>query len=153
MKDKREVTLFVLLFLASFLLSSCNGSAAEAKYSGAVTLEIEGLDTLAFAPASASIPADSEIELTFRNEGNLDHNLMIVASEIDPFDLNEADAMSGINTGVVPRREKTTLSFRSPPAGTYTFVCVVPGHAAAGMSGTLTVFEPVVDDRSAVNLR
>ena len=141
MNIKQDLTLFFLLSCAAFL-AACSGNSAEAKNAASVQLEVEGLDTLQFTPNSASVPAESEVELTFKNAGNLDHNFIIAAGDIDPFNLNEADALAGINTGIVPGGEKTTLSFKAPAAGTYTFVCVVPGHAAAGMVGTLTVAEP-----------
>ena len=140
MNNKREFILFFLLSCATFLLAACSGSIAEAKNTNSIQLQVEGLDTLQFTPDRASILAESEVELTFKNAGNLDHNFIIV--EIDPFNLTEADALAGINTGVVPGGEKTTLTFEAPPIGTYTFVCVVPGHAAAGMVGTLSITEP-----------
>ena len=35
--------------------------------------------------------------------------------------------------------EQETVTFTAPAAGTYTFLCTVPGHYDTGMSGTLTV--------------
>ena len=35
--------------------------------------------------------------------------------------------------------EKATITFQTPPPGTYTFLCTFPGHFIAGMEGTLTV--------------
>lgn len=142
MNIKQDLTLFFLLSCTAFLLAACSGSVAEAKNAASIQLEVEGLDTLQFTPNIASIPAESEVELTFKNAGNLDHNFIIAAGEIDPFNLNEADALAGINTGIVPGGEIANLTFKAPPTGTYTFVCVVPGHAAAGMVGSLTVAEP-----------
>ncbi len=40
------------------------------------------------------------------------------------------------------------MTFAAPAAGTYTFVCVVPGYAAGGMAGILTVTD---SDFDAVN--
>lgn len=142
MNTKQDLILILILSCAAFLLAACNGSIVEAKNANAIQLQVEGLDTLQFTPDRASIPAESAVELTFKNVGNLDHNFIIAEKEIDPFKLSEADALAGINTGIVPGGEKTTISFKTPPAGTYTFVCVVPGHAAAGMVGTLTITEP-----------
>jgi len=38
----------------------------------------------------------------------------------------------------VPSSGKRNVTFNAAP-GTYTFYCAVPGHAALGMKGTLTV--------------
>lgn len=135
---------FALFFLgcAAFLLAACGGTSAAAQDRPAVQLTVEGLDTLQFTPSQTSIPAETEVDLTFNNVGKLEHNFILAAAEVDPFTLSEADALAGINTGVLAGGESTSLTFVAPPTGTYTFVCVVPGHAAAGMVGTLTVTDP-----------
>jgi uncharacterized cupredoxin-like copper-binding protein len=142
MNSKRDFTLIFLLACAAFLLAACGGNIVEAKDTAPVRLTIEGADTFQFTPDKASIPAESEVALTFKNVGNLDHNFIIAAGEIDPFSLSEADALANINTGIVPGGEEAELTFKAPATGTYTFVCVVPGHAATGMVGTLTITEP-----------
>jgi azurin len=35
--------------------------------------------------------------------------------------------------------ESDTVTFTAPAAGTYDYICTFPGHALAGMHGTLTV--------------
>ena len=139
---KRDFILILILSCLALLLAACGGNVVQAKDGSSVQLTIEALDILQFTPDKPSIPAESEVALTFKNEGSLDHNFIIAADEIDPFKVSEADALAGINTGIVPGGEKTSLTFKAPPAGTYTFVCVVPGHAAAGMVGSLTITEP-----------
>ncbi len=81
------------------------------------------------------------MNLTFKNVGRLDHNFIVAAADVDLFAVTEADALSGINTGIVQAGGEVSMTFTAPSAGTYTFVCVVPGHAAGGMVGTLTVTE------------
>lgn len=138
----KKLFLSFVMSWAIVLLAACSGNVVNAKNAASVELIIEGLDSLQFTPDSPSIPAAAKVDLTFRNAGNLDHNLIIADGELDLFDLSEAHALAGISTGIVPGGEITTLSFKAPPAGIYKFVCVVPGHAAAGMTGTLTVTEP-----------
>jgi len=49
--------------------------------------------------------------------------------------------VEGLANVDVPARpgQTTTLRFRIDQPGTYRIVCTVPGHAAAGMTGTLVV--------------
>ena len=142
MNIKQDFTFVFLVTCATFLLAACGGNIVRANDTAPVRLIVEGADTFQFTPDKASIPAESEVALTFKNVGNLDHNLIIAAGEMDPFSLSEADALVNINTGIVPGGEEAELTFKAPATGTYTFVCVVPGHAATGMVGTLTVTEP-----------
>ncbi len=134
--------LIIIIFFAALLLVSCGGNLAEASGLQSVPLTVEGADTFQFTPSQTTVPAGTEVILTFKNVGHLDHNFLIVAGDIDPFTITAADALNGITTGIVPGVDETTVTFTAPAPGTYTFVCSVPGHAAAGMVGTLNVVEP-----------
>jgi uncharacterized cupredoxin-like copper-binding protein len=48
-------------------------------------------------------------------------------------------AIQGHGTGPVVNAGKTTSVTATLKKGSYTFLCPVPGHAAAGMKGTLTI--------------
>jgi uncharacterized cupredoxin-like copper-binding protein/mono/diheme cytochrome c family protein len=78
---------------------------------------------LQFQPAQLSIPADTEVKVTLRNEGALPHNFAIDELQIS------VDILPG---------ETKEFTIKAP-AGTYQFYCNVPGHKEAGMVGTLTV--------------
>lgn len=142
MNVKRDFALFLLLAGTVLILTACGGNVVEAQNAAPIRFTLESADTFQFTPNEASIPAESQVVLTFRNVGHLEHNFILVTGEVDPFNLHVSDALAGINTGIVPGGQETTLTFKAPPPGAYTFACVVPGHAAAGMVGTLTVAEP-----------
>jgi plastocyanin len=67
-----------------------------------------------------------EVTIDFTNPSALEHN---VAIEQGGKVLAESETIS---------EGKTTVSAQLKP-GTYTFLCTIPGHAEAGMEGTLTV--------------
>ena len=139
----RRVRLFLLILCFIPLYVACTGSIiAPQDDAFSVQLDIEGLDDLQFSPNNVSVPVGSKVELNFKNIGRLDHNLILTTNEIDISNLSEANALAGINTGILPGGESTTLTFNTPPTGTYTFVCIVPGHAIAGMVGKLTIDNP-----------
>lgn len=142
-KINRESKFLFLILCIIFLSIACTGSIIAIQDDTLIVqLEIEGSDNLQFNPNVVSVSDDSKVELTFKNVGNLDHNLILVSDEVDISDVSEVDALAGINTGILLGGESTILTFNTPPTGTYTFVCVVPGHAVAGMVGKLIIDDP-----------
>ena len=129
---KRIILILAILAMA-LLLSACGGG------SEATTLNFEGEDTFQFSPDSASVQAGTEIEVTLDNAGALDQTWTLVAQNLDPNSITEADVIGGASTGPVSSGESKTIMFEAPEAGVYEFVCLIPGHAAAGMVGTFTV--------------
>lgn len=79
---------------------------------------------IAFIPNELTIPADTDVMLQFINNGAAAHNFLIEEPEVFSGDL-----APGATSEVVVNL----------PAGTYEFICSIPGHAQAGMVGTLTV--------------
>jgi plastocyanin len=78
---------------------------------------------LAFEPKTVTIPADTPVTITLVNQGFLPHNLSIPDHDVS------VNVKGGETSTVV-----VTL-----PAGEYRFVCGIPGHTEAGMTGTLVV--------------
>ena len=79
---------------------------------------------LAFEPKEITIAADTDVEITLVNNGALQHDFVIEEQ--------------GVDSGLVEAGGQTTFTVNLP-AGSYTFICSVEGHAQAGMVGTLTV--------------
>lgn len=77
---------------------------------------------LRFTLSKKTVPKGS---VTFRvtNRGTLSHDFKI----------------AGKKTKLLARGKSTTLTASFPKAGRYRFLCTVPGHAAGGMKGVLTV--------------
>jgi azurin len=112
---------------------------------------------LAFAQTELSLKANAVVTLNFENKNDLgvQHNWVLVGSDT-------ADAAAAVNaaaagnsaalfvppagtenalawTPMVAAGSTGSVTFRTPDAGTYLFICTFPGHYAAGMQGTLTV--------------
>ena len=132
---------FLLTLLLVLFLAACGGDDGGNGDGGAedVSLSFSGNDSLEFDPSSASAPAGANVTVNFDNAGALEHSWVLMTGDIDPLTATEADALNNASSGVVPAGESTSFSFTAPDPGTYQYVCTVPGHAAGGMVGTLTV--------------
>ena len=107
-----------------------------------------------FSPAAIESSAGETVALTFTNNAAVQrHHWVLVRGGDDvAADVNAAGAEAGEaagylvadprlvahTVGLVGGGASATLIF-TPEAGTYTFLCTVPGHYDTGMSGTLTV--------------
>jgi len=113
-------------------------------------------DALAFAQTSLTLPANTVVKLDFINQNNLgvQHNWVLVnggddvAAAVNAAAQNNADALfvpppdtpnALAWTAMLNVGQTGSVTFRTPPPGTYLYICTFPGHYLAGMKGTLTV--------------
>ena len=122
------------VFATALLLAACGGGGSEA-----VSLTFDGKDTFEFSPGSASTQAGVDVEVTLNSVGALNHTWALVEEGLDRNSITEANIVAGATTGPVSGGDSKTITFSAPEAGIYEFVCLIPGHAAAGMVGTFTV--------------
>jgi uncharacterized cupredoxin-like copper-binding protein len=83
-------------------------------------------DGMKFEPAAISVRAGQPLELTLRSEGQSAHDFTLSQGVAQPVKL------------VVNGGETASGTFTIDQPGTYTFECSMPGHAIAGMRGTIT---------------
>jgi plastocyanin len=96
------------------------------KSAAPTTLELAA-DPTTIAFDTTKLTADAgEVTIDFDNPSALEHNVAIEQSG------------KQIATSETITEGKTSVS-ADLESGTYTFLCTVPGHAEAGMTGTLTV--------------
>lgn len=110
---------------------------------------------LAFDPTELVAPTNGQIRLTFHNHSTVFmHNWVLVdggeaavdqvlqaATTAGPGQNYLPGDMSNViaHTELVESGGSTTITFATPPAGEYTYICTFPGHGLAGMRGTLIV--------------
>lgn len=78
-----------------------------------------------FSKDEMVVKAGAPVTITFQNDGRISHNLAIPAL--------------GVTTATIQGGKTAELTFTPEKAGTYRFICSVPGHAQAGMHGKLIV--------------
>jgi P-type Cu+ transporter len=79
----------------------------------------------AFEPADLTVEQGRTVVLSFRNDDPVFHDW-------------EVEGLANIDAGARPGQTQR-IRFRIDEPGTYRIVCTVPGHADAGMAGTLVV--------------
>jgi len=109
------------LAVVTIALFGCGDDAGDADVAdGALVIEAS---EFAFEPETVTIPADTDVEITLDNVGAVEHDWTV----------EELDVHIHADAG------ETVTETINVPAGTYEVICVVPGHAEAGMVGTLVV--------------
>ena len=103
--------------------NTANKSTSE--QNGALTIPADPSGALAFSFGKATATA-GKVTFNMPNQSPVTHNIAI-----------QGNGASGAGA-FVGHGGTSTFSVTLKP-GTYTFYCQVPGHAAAGMKGTLTV--------------
>jgi uncharacterized cupredoxin-like copper-binding protein len=88
---------------------------------------IAAADSMRFTPAALTVEAGRPVRLTLRNEGQADHDFVLSQGVPRPVKVEAKPGQSA----------SATFTFARP--GTYQFICSKPGHALAGMRGTITV--------------
>ena len=114
---------------SSTAAAAATSSSASAPSSGAgsqIAIAADPSGALKFDKPSLTAKA-GKVTVTFTNKAAVAHNFTI-------------DSSSGATIAATPTFDgatKTVTATLKP--GKYTFLCTVPGHAMAGMKGTLTV--------------
>ncbi len=130
MNTHAPIRIIVLIVLLAAALTACasnespeavappSNEAAAGPVLG--TLEFEGFE-LDFAPSMVEVDQPGRYAVTFTNTGHTDH-----------------DWVAG-GTRLLAKPGQTVSGEIMVPADGLEFVCSVPGHAAAGMRGTIMV--------------
>ena len=108
-----------LVAVITLLLTACSSAPQP------LELTLTATD-IAYDTSNISAIVSQKVNITFVNDGALEHNFII-----DEFGVENL-LKSGANVAI---------SFTPQEPGTYDFYCNVAGHLEAGMQGTLTVSE------------
>ncbi len=118
------------LLLLTACSSSANTSAARPAGAGSTAapqmVTVQASDSLKFDPSSVTVKAGQPVQLTLSNTGQMQHDWSLDQGAAQPVKIVANAGQSATGTFTIDR------------PGTYTFICSVPGHAAAGMKGTIT---------------
>jgi uncharacterized cupredoxin-like copper-binding protein len=122
--------LLALLFVGTLAATACTGTAGSSApgtaSDGAQQVALTVANAMTFEPPAITVRVGQPVVLTLRNSGQLQHDFVLVQDVAQP-------------VRVVADAGQTARGvFTIDAAGTYSFECSIPGHAGAGMRGTLT---------------
>ncbi len=121
---------------------------AEATVAEVIKIEIEGNDQMLYNLKEIKAKAGAKVSLTLKHTGKLPkaamgHNIVILAAGEDFASFATASNAAGADkeylqdgaqviaaSKVIGGGESVTVEFTAPAAGTYDFLCTVPGHYA-----------------------
>ena len=84
---------------------------------------------------STKTVAHGAVTFTITNGGNVPHDFKICSKATT----TKADTCTGKGTTQITPGSSKKLTFTFAKAGSYEYLCTVPGHATAGMKGLLKV--------------
>jgi uncharacterized cupredoxin-like copper-binding protein len=137
-RDRGFLGIALGLIAAGALIAALVASAGAA--TDPTTVEIR-IHFSRFIPSVVTVPAGRPITFVLSNEDPIDHEWIVGDAALherhrlgtEPY---HATRPTEVSIDAL-RGKTTTVTFEE--AGTYTFVCHLPGHEAYGMTGTLTV--------------
>jgi uncharacterized cupredoxin-like copper-binding protein len=119
----RSVSALATLAIVGLALVPLAGAHADRQTrSTATTVQVRGGEFF-FRLSTKSIAKPGKVTFVFSNIGHVQHD----------FDIN------GKKTPLISPGKKATLVVTFKKKGKFTYICTVPGHAAAGMKGVFTV--------------
>ncbi len=141
----------VVAMLAAMVLAACGGGSSGgstgggAVSSGPVTIEIGSKgEELAFDKAELRVAAGQQVTLRFKNNSAVQqHNwILIKGGDAEAAAIANAGLSAGAAANYLPADksniiaesplanggETVEVTFTAPAAGTYLFICTVPGH-------------------------
>ena len=122
----RRAALAGVLVGGLLLASACSAPADPPLAVGnQFTMRVD--NSMKFGATTLEVKAGQPVALTLENVGDMPHDFTLDKGVAQPVKLEVHRGESA----------STTLMFDKP--GTYEFVCAQPGHALAGMRGTITV--------------
>lgn len=92
--------------------------------------------------AAPTVVKVSMYEMGFKLSKRIVHPGVVVFRVVNDGAVEHDFRIRGKGTPMLGAGERATLTVRFPKPGRFTFVCTVPGHAAAGMVGKLIVKRP-----------
>jgi plastocyanin len=119
----RKIGSVVALGAIALLVAAVSAFAGQATGAATAQKVTVGMREFKFAVTPKSVKKNVPVTFALTNNGSTGHDFKI----------------GGKKSPLVAASKKGTLKVTFKKAGRYSYLCTVPGHAAAGMKGVLVV--------------
>ena len=104
----------------------------------------EGDGTMLFSPDRLEVCQGEQVQFVLRNQGGLEHELVIGTVEANFKHAEEMAAYPDMahedpNAKRLGPKKAGVLRWQFTKAGEFEYACLIPGHREAGMVGTIIV--------------
>jgi len=134
--------LALALSIVALLRDNGEGGGAPVGPVGPATEVTFVATDFAFDPATVTVVSATDVPVTLDNQGATNHNWALLPAGVT---VSGEDQLAGVELLTVVGDEVAGIAGGATADGTlnlepgsYQFVCLVPGHFSAGMTGTLT---------------
>lgn len=123
--------------VAGLLLAACGGGGGSSSGGGGGGQGevVVTASEFSFEPKEIKAKVGQPVTIVLKNAGAQQHDLTIDGIQVTV----DGQDKTGVQTELVGAGGETRVTFTPKQAGSYEFYCSVPGHKAAGMTGTLVV--------------
>jgi uncharacterized cupredoxin-like copper-binding protein len=135
-KKSFPILAFFVVLVGSIFLTACE----QGRDKPLTTIDVD-MTEHKFTPNEFIVPAEAEITVNLRNSGKQPHEfrILVLGAKADEDVDKDGNSTLYWNAIISPGQSKS-LSFTAPSEpGSYVIKCSAPGHAQAGMIGTLYV--------------
>jgi uncharacterized cupredoxin-like copper-binding protein len=130
----KHVRILLLAVAAAVVVAVPTAEAKPARVAVTVTVTAGKPSEFGFKLSTKTF-AHGTVTFTVTNAGTIPHDFKVCAKVTK----TAADTCTGKVTPMISPGQKATLKATFKTAGTYEYLCTVPGHATAGMKGLLKV--------------
>jgi uncharacterized cupredoxin-like copper-binding protein len=131
----KHARILVLAAAAVVLVAAATAQAKPLRASATVAVTAGKPSEFGFKLSTKTV-AHGSITFTVTNAGAIPHTFKLCSATAKSA---AANACAGHGTANISPGAKATLKVTVAKAGTYEYICTIPGHAAGGMKGLLKV--------------
>ncbi len=138
---KKLWLILCLTLLLSLVLTACSSSGGNIPNTGGSSTSVNVTMTeFKFDPSTITVSAGKQVTVNLKNTGTVAHTFTVMSKPVNGSFTSADQANVLFDSGLIQPSSSKTVTLTAPStAGSYEYICTVPGHLEAGMKGNLIV--------------